>query len=509
MSYLLKPVIIIYIIITLLLDEPSLTCCSSPETIYCVRPAGSSASSMPCPDPVCQYCETLQYYFDNVDSVINQRERLTMLFMSGIHIVQINVNVSITPAAMNISGEANVTVNATYHDTELVVYFNGTKYLSIENLAMMNWPDVWIFAANYTMLKNCLFVNDRGIGMINGTTVSIENSVFQNIGFNSIVFVNIFKIVLEDFHLQSSFVYIENSTIVVGGNSDFIACTDDMAVLSKSSTIILLGSIVFANNSGTNGGALFMYSSTLTIDINGNVTFINNSALYRGGAIYLSSSIFNISAGANVVFIQNSAIDKGGAIYVEPGITSAVVSADKLYDLCLYHMFNCYNNDSTMQLVFNNNTAINGGHNIYGASLEECRTQLQDDYECPLAAIIDRVNVTCSSSISSVSSDPLRICVCDHGIPQCKNTKFIFMSSKVHPGEIFTVSAVIIGWDFGTTTGIAYAGNLPTEITSLKLNPNIHSLTDNQYCTNLTFSLSSRLTNENVTIYITAIHMNT
>ena len=137
-----------------------------------------------------------------------------------------------------------------------------------------------------------------------------------------------------------------------------------------------------------------------------------------------------------------------------------------------------------MQLVFDNNTAINGGNDIYGASIEECKSSTH----CPP---VDRVNI--SSSISSVSSDPLRICVCDHyGVPQCSNSKFIYMSWKIHPGEIFTIPAVIVGWDFGTTTGIAYANYLPTiNSGSVKLDSYVHSLTGTQQCTNLTFSLSS------------------
>ena len=154
-----------------------------------------------------------------------------------------------------------------------------------------------------------------------------------------------------------------------------------------------------------------------------------------------------------------------------------------------------YNNRTTMLLVFANNTAANGGNDMYGASLQECST------EC---SMIDGV----SSSISSVSSDPLRICVCDryNGVPQCNNPEFIYMSQKVHPGETFTVPAVIVGWDFGATTGVVYANYL-TATNSVMLDSYIHVVTDVHQCTNLTFSLLSRLTNENVTVYITTIHM--
>lgn len=247
-------------------------CNCIPGAIYCVRPASSASAT--CSDRDCQQCETLQYYFDNVDSVINQQERITMLFMTGTHTVYISSTsgiVNITSPVVNILGKANVTIMAAYNKKKVcAVYFNNTNF-SIENLTMMNWPDMWIFAAN-TVLKDCIFTHDRGIGMINGSTISIKNCVFQNIGVKSIVLVNIPNVVLEDFHVQSSFVDVENSTVSIGGDSEFITCTDDMAILSKSSTITLLGNVLFADNSGTNGGALFMHSSTLIIEADVNVT---------------------------------------------------------------------------------------------------------------------------------------------------------------------------------------------------------------------------------------------
>ena len=255
-----------------------------------------------------------------------------------------------------------------------MLYFKNTN-ISIENLTMMNWPDMWIIAKNI-MLKDCTFLDDRGVGIINGTTALIKNCIFQNIGFKSIVLLNTTKIILEDFHMQSSFADIVNSTVLIGGDSEFIACTDDsgIAIFSKSSNITLSGNVLFVDNIGMDGGALFMHSSTLTVEADANVTFFNNSALDRGGALYLSSSTFYISDGANITFIRNSALDKGGAIYIEPGITSIVMVSDDIYYKCPYHIFNCCSKNSTvtMQIFFANNIATNGGDDIYGASIQEC-----------------------------------------------------------------------------------------------------------------------------------------
>ena len=57
-----------------------------------------------------------------------------------------------------------------------------------------------------------------------------------------------------------------------------------------------------------------------------------------------------------------------------------------------------------------------------------------------------------------MSSDPTRVCLCDNQrIPQCRNNSYIFRNYVVHPGEMFTVSALVVGGDFGATTGPVYA----------------------------------------------------
>ena len=76
------------------------------------------------------------------------------------------------------------------------------------------------------------------------------------------------------------------------------------------------------------------------------------------------------------------------------------------------------------------------------------------------------------------------------------------MSQKVHPGESFSVSAVIVGWDFGATTGIVYANYLPILVNPIKLDSSSYVISDSKQCTKLTFSLFSRQTKENVTMYI-------
>ena len=184
---------------------------------------------------------------------------------------------------------------------------------------------------------------------------------------------------------------------------------------------------------------------------------------------------------------------------MEPSLTSIPIVAI-VAEKCFFKQLNC--NDSEIYVFFANNSAGNGGDDIYGASLQECLSN-----ECNSVTF---AGVT--PGISSVSSDPQRVCLCDNnGKPQCANASFIYLHRKVHPGENFTVPAVIVGWDFGTTVGMIYTHYIATSQSISIVNSNhlhVQSVNDNKQCTNLSFSLRSNHTRDSVTMYINAVHNN-
>ena len=67
---------------------------------------------------------------------------------------------------------------------------------------------------------------------------------------------------------------------------------------------------------------------------------------------------------------------------------------------------------------------------------------------------------TRKSSSSVISSDPLRVCLCRSGRPDCSHSSD---SVTVYPGGFFTISAVVIGQQFGTVVGTVYSQFLPLE----------------------------------------------
>ena len=218
----------------------------------------------------------------------------------------------------------------------------------------------------------------------------------------------------------------------------------------------------------------------------------------------LFTSSMNFVTGANVSFVNNSAYDKGGAIYIEPGVSPRWI--DESFDTppCFYNLLECSNN-ATYTICFINNSAANGGDDVYGGTLYGlCKRRS----ECNLTVITD------SSSISSVSSDPIRVCACDNtGKPRCTSDEYIYMRRAVHPGEMFTIPAVIVGWDYGTTTGVAHA-DIFTYSTNTSHVPilDYHSrsgqvISNNKKCTDVSFTIYAVHESEDAVMYITTGHM--
>ena len=129
----------------------------------------------------------------------------------------------------------------------------------------------------------------------------------------------------------------------------------------------------------------------------------------------------------------------------------------------------------SVQLKFRTNHAKNGGEDIYGEAIHsDCyllhHTGLKELTSNELLSYIqvfDFYNGT--SSLSSISSDPKRVCLCDdHGTSQCASEHYILYDPGVtlYPGESTTIPAVVVGKEFGTLSFLVYAQIFPRNNTS-------------------------------------------
>ena len=509
----------LFLHLSLLLGELFLISCGAKGVTFCVKPTENSSCLS---DRDCQRCETLQHYFDNVEETINQNDNVTLAFMSGMHHICMNV-VSITVKAevTKMIANYNVTVKdvCCRNDSSCHLEFSHRNAtLFVENITFVDYSiglpvdstvaDLDVNAKN-VVLKGCSFYRSKFPIF---KTLSVEDCVFQHVSFYigcttkckncsfSNSFLDVFwattKLLLEDCHICDSHLDIDESNVTIAGNSYISSSsTAEIKFYIYSGNITLSGNVSFAKSIGVYGGGMYLYLSTLNVTAGANVTFIDNTALLQGGAIYLSSSKVYIADGAKINFVNNSAGDKGGAIYVNPGVTVASV-IDSRISKCFYQSV------GNFTLYFADNRAAKGGDDVYGTSLSACSINNH------------------SSGISAVSSDPIRVCLCESPVkPQCNYSKSEPSNyAKFYPGERFTVPILLVGVDYGITTGVVYSNILHSQDSiSVKLdqsNAENGQMIDNvKQCTNLSHSISvlhhSLENNITFTMYISPINFTT
>ena len=79
--------------------------------------------------------------------------------------------------------------------------------------------------------------------------------------------------------------------------------------------IVTIDRCLFENSHDANAILSPFVLHSINLFLVGDILFINNVG-YRGGAMYLYHSILYLEQGANVTFVNNTAEDVGGAIYV-------------------------------------------------------------------------------------------------------------------------------------------------------------------------------------------------
>ena len=311
--------------------------------------------------------------------------------------------------------------------------------------------------------------------------ILIYDTIFSGGTFNTITFA----------------VYTVYSNVVIGGKVYVSSIGHSLTVNGKDSLSFLFtnvtidGNVTFANNKRT---PLSAYSSAVTVS--GIISFLNNLGT-NGGAIALYASTLNIARNTSLYFYSNTATETGGAIYVANINNKNILPRFSMkYTPCFYQLVD-YDGGSWYDIQFVNNSAKNGGDHVYGESMhsDACYVASRGYKIEPIVIptyCVQEVFEYHPRSISSVSSDPTRVCICVHGLPQCSDNNIII---AVHPGETFTLSAVVVGADLGTTVGTVHAifDDLGTA-ESVVLKPSsqyVQGISNHKICTKLKYTIFS------------------
>ena len=158
-------------------------------------------------------------------------------------------------------------------------------------------------------------------------------------------------------------------------------------------------------------------------------------------------------------FINNSAQHRGGAILVKP-----LPNYSTLYDhgnsflpcSLVFH-------DRAM-IFFSGNTAEEGGDNLYGATLIDCKVITYNTAMSHVglanetsryfySPLIKYFQIASSSRLSSISSDPIMVCFCNSSSnsPDCSDRSPRHI--QTYPGLEINTTIATVGYYGGTSTG--------------------------------------------------------
>ena len=240
-------------------------------------------------------------------------------------------------------------------------------------------------------------------------------------------------------------------------------CSFDVDTVGNFQVVKLHGvtDIIISNTNFTNNNSTAIDADQSNITFSGNVTFQGNRA-WQAGALSLKLTTMTIAENASVVFSNNYASHFVGAIFIDNPIFYLQNDKSSVLTFCLYQPLYSNYKFGSAKVGFYNNSAGNGGDHIYGTSIRNyCRVYFQRNTartnDWASLFYVDRPN----TSISHLSSKPMRICLCDSDgkHPLCDDNSKIFSAyfRTVYPGEKFSISIAVVGAEFGATVGEIYA----------------------------------------------------
>ena len=257
--------------------------------------------------------------------------------------------------------------------------------------------------------------------------------------------------------ISSSNITIENS--LFSGSLSYSTPTD----ITRQPTVLEIynSSVEMANCSFENNNITPINLIHTRLTVSGNLNFTNNTA-YRGGAmVFFHNNHLSFSENSRVTFVGNRAVDTGGAIYIVTNTfhyTRHDVVQDNIMICknCFLKLF-CCSNSAAKQLIFTNNSAGQGGNVVYGGGMG---STCKDDYRKIKTSCLSRfleISVINPKTLSPISSDPSRVCFCNEsGIPDCW-TLYHPTEFSIYPGQKISISAVVVGQNFGTVAGSVFA----------------------------------------------------
>ena len=316
-------------------------------------------------------------------------------------------------------------------------------------------------------------------------------------------------------HLTESTLYVNGRMIIT--NNTALANGGGMYLYQSEISCQQRGTLVISDNKANeNGGGIFAVSSTIKVTtqsyfVQGAYLEITNNSAKRGGGIFLQANakiyVFKTDTFQDVnstMYLISNTASYGGAVFVDDSTNFGTCVADStsecFFQVMALHQFPPFN--ITRSISFSGNNALTSGSALFGGLLDRCTVspfaEIHNIIEKHYENSIEYLRNTSNAELDSISSYPARVCFCVDNLPQCNNNSYQERPIKVMKGETFTLSLVAVD-HVGQTVDATIQSSLTFTESGLGDGQLMQRVTEQ--CTNLTFSVSSPHTYENLTLY--------
>ena len=381
------------------------------------------------------------------------------------------------------------------HITNMTTGYNGgdgmilstmsNTYITNMTTGYNGWNGMALFNMNNTHITNTTVTQNNVSGIFlseNNNTYMTKTTATHNGRF----------LYFGDFHGQIVMLSSINTVIYNTSFTDVSAqslySTSTTYLESPPAVIVLYWSMLLVSEcdfTRNNISAVVAHASNITVS--GGLTFSNNTAFTGTAFILVKDSILTSTENSHIYFLNNHATNIGGVFY----IASNSMYLFRAYNRRFFPRNTCFLNieGSRFQsrFTFANNSAGIGGDILYGGQVA---FGLDGKWNC-LESFKNISNIS-QNGLSVVSSDPLRVCLCNGtGQPDC----LVLVDPKprtVYPGQTINISAVVVGQNFGTVAGSAYAQFMQRgSLLQLKPEQKVQSVTQHN-CSNLSYTIFSQ-----------------
>ena len=219
---------------------------------------------------------------------------------------------------------------------------------------------------------------------------------------------------------------------------------------ADSSNFIFTGHTDVSLNVAFQGAGVFAVAN-VTLSVSMSISFVGNLASDSGGGLFLSagSQLF-FNSQSSVSFTNNTA-QRGGAIQIEDSTAYVYCFQSALLTECFFQFTpkNISPFATNASLNFDGNSAAEAGGDVFGGSIDSCFILDSENTLISGGAIFDKL--AASEGDLDLSSEPIRICACDHAIPNCDETQ---LQRELFPGETIHIEVIALGQKNGSVPAL-------------------------------------------------------